>query len=317
MAWTQQDGYWSRPFDCHDRLFQLLCGIGAEINREYWLINVNAKIDLSALDGPARGDITTNLQAAWKALRFRHPDIALEIHEREKRYYPIRENQQLDRWCNETFHIETKTTSLDEFFSEYRHSKPHATLHWFPATSQVALIASHVRWDGRGALWMLHEFLSVLEAPVLPTVFDGAEAENLVPALGEVIGMPKTLKPEWEEIANEIFQPFLDAQPCIGLPPPGGLKASLRETKRVEVVFPADLSKNLREAARKQGLTVSSAVQTAAIMALRCMNDPKSYPENYVSWASCDLRKYCPEPFNGPTHAPSLRVASLPLIVKS
>ncbi|KAJ5614745.1 hypothetical protein N7528_008399 [Penicillium herquei] len=32
MAWIEQDGNWSRPFDCHDRLFQLLGGIGAEID---------------------------------------------------------------------------------------------------------------------------------------------------------------------------------------------------------------------------------------------------------------------------------------------
>ncbi|KAJ5712013.1 hypothetical protein N7488_006169 [Penicillium malachiteum] len=152
---------------------------------------------------------------------------------------------------------------------------------------------------------------------VLPTIFDGAEAEHLVPALGEVIGMPGTPNPEWKKLSNKIYHSVFDAQSPIELPPPGSLKVLPGQTKRVEVVLPADISKNLRDAARNQGLTVSSAVQTAAIMGITCMNDADSHPENFASWTSSDLRKYCPEPFNGPIHAPSIRMTDLPLIVKS
>ncbi|KAJ5614744.1 hypothetical protein N7528_008398 [Penicillium herquei] len=158
---------------------------------------------------------------------------------------------------------------------------------------------------------------TVLERPVLPTIFDGTEAEHLAPALGEVIGMPETLKLEWEELGNGIYQSVFDVQPSIGLPPRGTLTALPGQKKRVEVVLPADISKNLRDAARNQGLMVSSAVQIAAIMGVRCMNDADSNPENFVSWTSCDLYKYYPKPFNGPVHAPSIRIAGLPLIVKS
>ena len=91
MSWAEKDGYCSRPLDCHDRLFQLLCSIGTQVNRENWLLMINAKIDVSGQDV-----IVTPLQKAWKAPRFRHPDIAFEVLETEKRYCPIRDDQALE-----------------------------------------------------------------------------------------------------------------------------------------------------------------------------------------------------------------------------
>ena len=164
---------------------------------------------------------------------------------------------------------------------------------------------------------MLHKLLSALEDPILPVMFDGSEAKNLVPALGLVIGMPEDIKPEWEKSAAEIFQPFIDAQPSLGLLPPGGLRTEPGDTKRAEIVFTPERSKAFREAARRQGLSVSSVVQVAAIMGLSSMNDPDAQLENFASWTPTDLRKYCPQPFDGPVHASSLRVGGFPLVVKS
>lgn len=47
---------------------------------------------------------TNQLQAAWKA---RHPDIALELCQDEKHYYPIHSARELDAWCDLTFQVET------------------------------------------------------------------------------------------------------------------------------------------------------------------------------------------------------------------
>ncbi|KAJ6024643.1 hypothetical protein N7540_005440 [Penicillium herquei] len=317
MSWTQKDGYWSRPFDCHDEMLHFIRSQGEPINREHWMFMITTKIGFP----PEIGDIVHQLRNAWKALRFRHPDIALEVHSGEKRYSAIYDELSLEEWCDESFKVETECSSADDFFTEHRRSAPHAnaTIHWIPATSEFALVSSHILWDGRGAMLMLHEFLSILENPIIPTIFDGSEAKNLVPSLDTVIGMPDKPKPEWERGADELLQQYIDSQPTIGLLPPGDPKAKElpAEMKRLEIVFSPEESKSLREATRRQDITITTSVQTAAIMALADMNDSDSQPENFVAWALFDLRKHLPPPFNGAEHAPSIRLGTMPIIVKS
>ncbi|KAJ5107041.1 hypothetical protein N7456_003716 [Penicillium angulare] len=322
MSWTKQENYWSRPFDCHDELFHVVRRMGAEINREHWQFMVNVKISFAAEDDRIGSDIERRLRQAWKALRFLHPGIAVEVYEneaqcREKKYHPVQTHQELEDFCNETFFTETTSSSADEFFSQRGRASRYITLHWIPETRQIAFISSHAHWDGRGALFMLHEYLSVLENPIIPTTLDGTEAENFVPSLNTVIGMPEKSKPEWEESAAEIMQHFMDVQPSIGCVPPGDTKSLPAESKRLETILPPDMSKSLFQAARKENITISTAVETAGILALTAMNNEGSQPEYYASWAAFDLRKYCPPPFDGPVHAPSIRLTSLPLIVKS
>ncbi|KAJ5281233.1 hypothetical protein N7478_006605 [Penicillium angulare] len=317
MSWTQQDAYWSRPFDCHDEMMHFLRARGKRFNSEHWMFMLTAKIGFP----PADKDIVDQLRTAWKALRFTHPDIALEAHHDEKRYYPVTDEQSLESWSNETFRVEAECSSTDDFFAKHRRAPPHAnaTIHWIPASSEIALVSSYMLWDGRGGMLMLHEFLSTLENPVIPTVFDGAEAKKLVPSLDEVIGMPATPKPEWNKRGEELLQQYIRAQPSIGLLAPGDPKAKKppTEMKRVETVFAPGEAKSIREAARKQNISVSTAVQTAAIIAVTGMNDRATQPENFVAWTLYDLRKFLEAPFNGVEHAPSIRLGSQPLIVKA
>ncbi|KAJ5267692.1 hypothetical protein N7478_010500 [Penicillium angulare] len=317
MSWTQEDSYWSRPFDWHDELLQFVRIQGEEINREQWMFMVTTKIGFT----PQSDNIVNRLRIAWKALRFRHPDIALEVHGSEKRYYPVYNDQSLETWCNETFRVETECSSAEDFFTQHRCAAPlaNATFHWVPTTSEFALVSAHVLWDGRGGISMVHEFLSTLENPVLPPVFDGAEAKNLVPSLDAVIGMPDKPKPEWEEKADEILRQYVAAQPSIGLLPPGDPKAKAlpAEMKRTKIVLSPEIAKSLREATWKQNITISTAVQTAAIMALVDVNNRDSQPENFVAWSFFDLRKSLPPPFNGPEHAPSVRLGCIPMVSKA
>ena len=316
MSWTQLDGIWSRPLDCHDRLFQFIAGMGAPLGREHWSIMVNARIQL-----PKEPDfsIITRLQEAWKALRFRHPDIAIELLDDNKRYHPISNEKMLEEWCNETFRVEAASiASADDFFGhQYRLPGPYATLHWFPSSNQIALASSHWRWDGRGAIWVLHHLLSEFENPgALPTVFDGAEARNLVPSLDTVIGMPTEHEPQWEERADEMIKQIIAGQPSIGLSPPGDRTALPGDTRRAELVISAAEASALRAAAREQGITLTTAMHASAVIETVQRSTDIS-AKNFSSWAPIDVRKYCPAPFNGPVHAPSLRCVGLPLIVEA
>jgi hypothetical protein len=33
MSWTQQDGYWSGPLDCHEKLFRFIGDVGKPLGR--------------------------------------------------------------------------------------------------------------------------------------------------------------------------------------------------------------------------------------------------------------------------------------------
>ncbi|KAJ5719783.1 hypothetical protein N7493_007361 [Penicillium malachiteum] len=303
MSWSQKDAYWSRPFDCHDEMLHFIRSQGEPINREHWMFLVTTQISFP----PQVEDIIDRLRNAWKTLRFRHPDIALEVHSDEKRYYPIYDDESLEKWCNEIFQVETECSFADDFFTKQRRSAPlaNATLHWIPATNEFVLVSSHILWDGRGGMLMTHEFLSALENPIIPTKFDGAEAKKLVPSIDTVTGMPDKPKPEWERTADEMLQQYVESQPSIGLLPPGDPKAKKLPAgmDRREVVFTPEEAKSLREA--------------TPIMALAEMHDRDSQPEKFVAWSLFDLRRFLPPPFNGAEHAPSIRIASLPIIVKA
>ncbi|KAB8227929.1 uncharacterized protein BDW43DRAFT_323394 [Aspergillus alliaceus] len=310
MSWKQQGKYWSRPLDCHDRFFQAAADMGKPLGREHYLIMGNVRLDF-----PSDFGMPGRLREAWKALRFRHPDIALELHNGEKRYYPVSDERALDDWCNSTCRIEEDARSADDLFTHKLWlSDSHATCHWIPASSQLVLVSGHHRWDGIGQTMMLHELLSELESPSsLPTTFDGEEAKNLTPTLSEVLGVSTTAwESSWEKRADELLGTFLEGQPSIGLPQRGDSMALPGNTLRVEQVVSADITAALRKAAREQGITMTTAMHASAIVETACAN-PGSPASRFTSLAVFSLRKHCPEPFDGNLHAPSLRVTALPI----
>lgn len=218
MSWTQKGAYWSRPLDCHDRLLQAIAAAGQPLGREHWLMVGAAQIEF-----PVGTDVEERLRAAWKTLRFRHPDVALTLHDDEKRYDPISSIEMLEEWVASTFFVESAATvSADDLFSRrLKVASASATCYWIPASSEVAIISSHWRWDGRGLVMMLHEFLVGLGGGGDPwnTLSSFAdEAHNLAPSLDKLIGMPDTPKEAWVRQASELLAPFQEDLPSIGLP---------------------------------------------------------------------------------------------------
>jgi hypothetical protein len=267
------------------------------------------------LEYPSDFDAPGRLREAWKVLRFKHPEIAMEIRSSEKRYYPVSDEKTLEDWCNSTFRIEQDVSSADDFFSQLRLAESHATCHWIPVTNQLAIISAHDRWDGIGQTMLLDELLSELESPSPPpTAFNGDEAKNLVPTLDTVLGISAPWEPSWEKRADELIDTFLEHQPSIGLPLQGDPKTLPGNSVRVEEILPANVTTALRKAARAQGITLTSAMHASVIQETVRAN-PKSPASRYISLAVFNLRKYCPEPFDGPLHAPSLRLLALPFSV--
>ncbi|KAI0180361.1 hypothetical protein GGR52DRAFT_240153 [Hypoxylon sp. FL1284] len=313
MSWTNEGAYWRRPLDCHDKLFQSIAAAGAPLGREHWLmvgwLQLAFPIDMDP------GVLEQRLRGAWSALRLRHPDVALTLNEDEKRYEPLADDEVLQRWTDATFCVES-ASSVDELFSRHLKVTPsvYATCHWVPARSEVAVVSSHWRWDGRGLMMMLDSFMVLLAHPSLVQPVVGAETANLVPTLDAVIGVPKIQKEEWIQKADELLAPFLDGSPAAGLPFISTLPGN---TVRVETVFPKLLSRALREACRGRGLRITAALQASVVQeTARCYfrtagADPKA---RYKAWAAFDLRKHCPPPPSRTAHAPSIRMVALPLV---
>ncbi|KAI9037121.1 uncharacterized protein KD926_000838 [Aspergillus affinis] len=331
MSWTEQrDGSWSRPLDCHDRLFQFIGDQAKPLDREHWLLVGNVRLKLS----PTKADsIADELRQAWKRLRLQHPDIALELVEgNEKRYLPVHSQQALHAWSDATFRIESDVPSADHFFTHrLRRADPQATCHWVPASCELVLVSQHWRWDGCGLLMMLHELLAQLEhppsAPTASVDLDGREAARLVPSLDVVLGMPEIEKEDktralgWDKQADDLLGKFIAGIPSIGVykapssssDAPSPVPQLPGKTIRVEQVIPRELTASIRRAARsRHNVTVTSAVHASAIVATVRAN-PTSPATRFTSWAMFDLRKHCPAPFDGPLHAPSLRTFGLPI----
>ncbi|KAL4924591.1 uncharacterized protein BDV17DRAFT_295227 [Aspergillus undulatus] len=182
-------------------------------------------------------------------------------------------------------------------------------------TRSVALVGSHWRWDGLGLIMVLHGLLAKLENPTpLPTVFDGSEAQHLIPSLDIAIGMPSIRDPNWDRRADELISTYLNGQFSIGLLPDSKLSTPVLpgNTHRVNLRVPAKDTLALCEACRAQGITLTTAIHDSAV----CSN-ASSPATRYISWQAFDLRKYCPPPFNGPIHGPSLRMVGLPANVEA
>ncbi|KAI1456097.1 hypothetical protein F4805DRAFT_468324 [Annulohypoxylon moriforme] len=312
MSWTRQGIYWCRPLDCHDKLFQSIAAAGKPLNREHWLLIGVVRLEFpSGTDGEE-----IRLRKAWTALRLRHPDIALELLENEKRYEPITSAESLKTWTDSTFCIERSVYSADELFSQNLETgRASATCHWIPASGEVVIVSSHWRWDGRGQLMMLHEFLNCLGAQNSePVPHFGEEGRNLIPTLDTLVGRPKDIKKEWSDRADELLAPFNEGSPSIGLPIiPEAIPGN---TQRLETIISREDTAALLAACRARGLRLTAALHASVVVeTARYQQSASSTASHYKSWAAFDLRKYCPKPFDGPLHAPSLRMVALPLSV--
>ncbi|KAI0879779.1 uncharacterized protein GGS22DRAFT_198881 [Annulohypoxylon maeteangense] len=313
MSWTQQGAHWHRPLDSLDRFYQFVSAAGKPLNREHWLLVGVIRLEFPiGVDG---GE--TRLRSAWKALRFRHPDIALELLENEKRYEPITSTEALETWADSTFYIETAVSSADEHFSlNLKTGTASATCHWIPASGEVAIVSSHWRWDGRGLMMMMHEFLLCLGGQSSqPAPLSGTEARKLVPTLDLLVGTPvEGTDKEWPGLVDKLLAPLNEGSPSIGLPIiPDALPGN---TRRIEAIIPRKGTAALLTACRDRHIRLTAALHASVVSeTARYQQSTSSATARYKSWAVFDLRKYCPTPFDGPLHAPSLRTIALPLSV--
>ncbi|KAI1346654.1 hypothetical protein F5Y01DRAFT_321540 [Xylaria sp. FL0043] len=313
MPWTQQGTCWRRPLNCDELMFKSMASAGRHHAREQSVLCGTVRIAFT----PDTTHVEQRLRSAWATLRLRYPDVAVVLVDNEKVYQPITSPDDLETWVASTFHVETAVKSADELFS--RHVTlpvESASCYWVSASSELAIVSSHWRWDGRGHMMILHEFLSLLTAPELDTTSHGpgSEAAQLVPSLDEVLNVPHPPLSEWLTRADTLLAPMMEGHSSIGLPATVGSLPG--DTLRIETVIPHEATSALRAGCRARGIRLTAALHTSLIAttAYYYQRDV-DHSTKYKSWAAFDLRKYCPAPFHGPLHGPSVRMIGWPLVV--
>ncbi|KAJ6014299.1 hypothetical protein N7540_008890 [Penicillium herquei] len=303
MSWTEKDGYWCMPLDPAEREFAWVGNLGKPLGRELWVVMVSARVRFSSAD-PAR-----DVRNAWKAQRFIHPGIAVQlIDTTEKRYHTVRDEPELEAWCNATFHIESDALSSDDVFKNHiRVAEPQVTCHWIPETSQIALVTSHWRLDAYGTTWVLSSLLKSLGNPSAgsPT-FTGEEVKNLAVSFDEALALPDKWDPSWEKRALDLQAAEFEGGPGIELRPsyPNVLPGS---TDRIEIVLSEEETTALRTAARQHVFTITSVLHASMIVAT-VLGNPDTPATRYISLGLFDMRKYCKPPNNGPGDAATFRM---------
>ncbi|KAJ5928660.1 hypothetical protein N7466_007616 [Penicillium verhagenii] len=334
MPWTQKGDYWETPLDVHEQFFNKIKDLTIPTGREGWMIMLTAVLCPPSKRRTSILDLGLELRDAWKALRFQHPGIATELDPsgKNKRYYPPRNEEELEAWANNTFRILENVPSAYEVLhgDKVQIAPPHVNCFWIPATKEVALLSSHWRWDARGSLWVLRDLLSELalsrssprETKALSPFWFSAHAArpNLAPSLDELVRMPakQDWNPDWEVQATALHA---DSVPRDGTPafsisadPQDGTMTMPGKTTRLEVVYSATETADILAAIRARGLTVAPAVHASVIEEAVRLN-PGSAASRFVSYGIFDLRRYCPPLSNTSVEAVSHRVLGLPLNV--
>ncbi|KAJ5703207.1 hypothetical protein N7488_010755 [Penicillium malachiteum] len=302
MRWTQKDGYWCMPLDPGEREFVWFGNLGKPIGREFWVVMVSARVRFSS-DDPA-----LDVRSAWRAQRFIHPGIAVQLIDEEKRYEPVRDASALEAWCDATFHVESDALSSGDLFkSHIRVAGPQVTCHWIPATSEIALVTSHWRLDAYGTTWILSSLLESLGNPSSdPPTFNGEEVKNLAVSFDEALALPDKWDPSWQQRALDLQAKEFEGGPGIGFRPsyPNVLPGS---TDRVEIVLSEEETTALRIAARRLGFTITSVLH-ASMINETVRRNPDSLAARYMTFGLFDMRKYCKPPSNGPGDAATFRM---------
>lgn len=276
-------------------------------------------IELKFATNVTTADQERRLRSAWSALRLRHPDVALTLHDDEKRYEPLQSDADLSKWTSETFYVEKEARCVDELIPRLKLSpSKHASCHWFPTSKEILIVSPHWRWDGKGIVMLLSALveLSSLDSTRLASLPQpGAEAVNLVPSLNSLLDITSetVIEKKWCEKADQMLASFVDGTPALGM---ASKDASLpQDTKRIVTKLSNETMATVLEACRSRGIRFTAALH-ASIAKIVYDEQSATLGSRYKSWAAFDLRKYCPTPANSSGHAPSLRMMALPMVAE-
>lgn len=305
MSWKETlPGHFQRPLNSIELFFKSIGEKGATYKKEHWAVRAYAKFshDLSAYDAEAA------LKHAWKTLRYLQPQIAAYLQE-DSIHYHVPQNAGLESWMAETFLVETVLT-IDELLASPRPSSL-PTLHYLPKSSEVLFCSSHWRIDAIGATSLIDILFKSLAEPS-PISF-GDEGKNLSPGRDEAAEFPQDVSQEDEDAATSLLMEYATNLPSLGLPIQLVNEIS-GATRRIESRLPPATTTSVVAACKAYGVTVTTAVHAAMVVALQELSSDSSSAERYTSWGTFNYRPYINPPYR-PSRTPcsrhSMRLANI------
>ncbi|GKU03637.1 hypothetical protein FLAG1_04272 [Fusarium langsethiae] len=306
MVWKKvSNNQWERPLDGLEAFFVVTANMSAKLcdGREHYTLfaSLNVEIDSS--------DVISDLRHAWRQLRYEQPQISTTIQDM-KRVYTIPDEDDLDRWLNETF-IVSDALNVEEMQKVIKPIK-QITLYYVPKSSELVIRGHHYTIDGTGMELLCDSFLNALAHPDKDITFRD-ESARLAPVMEEVLGFSEP-SVQAREKAEELLGSYLRNQPAIG---PISKLGSVPSGKcqNAELVFSPEITDLLVKACHRKSITVTSAIHAAYVSTLMEHVDPDSEKSRYTSMNQFDLRPYLPPPYNSSKYAASVYYAPHPHII--
>ena len=308
-SWKETSpGHFERPIDSMEKFFLALARATLAPNREHWAVSVFARFDAEA----SQEDTESALRQAWKTLRYDCPHLACALYE-DTIVYEVPDQPALDDWLNETFIVVPAATTKENLLASFRPTAL-ATLHYFPHTSEIMLHTSHWRFDGVGAISLLHNLFTAMAEP--RQIQFGDEGKCLSPGRDEAANFISSDE-KAKEAAKDLFMQLITNLPSIGFPaqnldqPSGG-------TRRCELVLDIGSTSAIVSGSKKRGLTVTTALHAALLIALEQLNScHSSSPKIYTTYGVFNIRSLLKPPFNDSTaHPAGTHLIGLPLVVQ-
>lgn len=242
------------------------------------------------------------LKATWKSLCLEYPGLTVTSEGSEATYRALTPYN-LDRWTEHTFVIEkNKTTS--EFVAWYPLRNLPALV-YFPATSELMLLASHWRVDATGCCFLLNRLLELISSAPSPTrpPYDQSLA-RLSPALEDAASAPYGTDPQIEATAAQVTGAAQrKARESIGLAYKGHLATPPSVSAAKCMTFTAESSRVLREACRKNNLSVSATAFVALGLSVLTLAEGGESKREFSAPVDVSMRPYLKTPFDTPAHA--------------
>lgn len=286
-----------RPLDTLELFYRGISETGARFQKEQYLIS--SVIQLKNVPS------VTQLLQAWKALRHQHPQIAAAPDETGSRLiYTVPSPESLEEWLQETFVVHSSETHPAQSLDVVLPPSPLFMLHYLPQSRELFFRTPHWRIDGTGMILLQHEFLTLLSrGPQSSLKFDGSEVSRIPPSLDQAAGISLDITDE-KKLGTAAELSVLANGPT-----PASINRVLQNTTpgdshRLSTRLSKELSRQLVAASKRRGLSVTTAVQSALILAARPYLDPAD--GRLICFNAFSVRDLIPAPWNGPKGATGL-----------
>lgn len=297
-SWQEsRQGVFSRPCGDSERAYLKMVNLTQPFGREDLVIEYLVKFSTADTH-----DLQHRLKHAWRALRFAHPMIAVELRG-DSLFYAVPDQATAIQWTNDTFHIHAnEARPAGQVFGDFA-APALVELHYFPRSNELLLRASHWRTDGVGCSILLNHFFDVLGGPSTPEPTWGSEPARLQPALEDVLQLPTEHSSETAAWAQAWIGGFIAAAPSVGLPYDGDNSRVPGRPTRCVATLTAQSTAALVAAAKSQDLTVTAALHAAEILATYQLASPSAQDFKVMDMLVVNLRPHLPAPFNEAQYA--------------